>query len=99
MGRVGGCHVVVLSRQAREHPRGKFWENITDVGIPWSQYLNSTPWGRDIVMQVTRFYIVWLEDVDRPGFFAETSTTGVEWRIDPMASTPLQSGRDGVSWV
>ena len=85
--------------QEKEHPRGDFCVDLmehpaahTDDNFRWTHYLNSTPWGRDIVLDVCYFYLVWLEDKERPGF-GFCLTCGVSGTIDTLGS-----GRARIKW-
>jgi hypothetical protein len=64
--------------RAKNHPRGLFaidlMHNPAGHGeaarkFIWSNYLNSTPWGQQIVLDVRSFYLAWLNDKNRNGFW------------------------------
>jgi len=62
--------------QSKQHPRGPFMVNLmvetsghSDGHFYFSHYLNATPWGRELVLDVDSFYLVWLLKQERPGFW------------------------------
>ena len=85
---------------AKQHPRGLFASDLMvhPTGhcdgreLKWSHYLNSTPWGRDIVLLVRAFHIVWLSDKNRPGFWISLRD-GSSGTLDV-----LESGNCSIKW-
>jgi hypothetical protein len=63
--------------QKNDHPRGPFAVDLMlhPAGHTMSRdfkcahYLNPTPWGQKIVLDVCEFHIIWLKHKKRPGFW------------------------------
>jgi hypothetical protein len=95
--------------QARSHPRGSFCLDLMQSpaghcgthDFSWTQYLNSTEWGRRIVLDVREFYLVWLEQRNRPGFWLRLRN-GNSGTTDVLAAgrceIKLDAEADEVSW-
>ena len=95
--------------QAQEHPRREFYLDLRQHPgghgdfrrFLWSHYLNSTDWGRQIVLNVSSFYLVWLESKNRVGFWIRL-LDGTSGTIDVLgdARCPIKwnAEADEVSW-
>lgn len=76
--------------EAKQHPRGPFFVNLmentsahTNDHFRWTHLLNSTPWGRDIVLDVDAFFLVWFVQKERPGFWFHCRN-GECGTVDPL---------------
>ena len=67
--------------EARPHPRGPFWQDITDMrDFQWIRYTTFTAWGQGIFFQ--RFCVAWDHEGDTPCFIGVTDTAE-EFKISP----------------
>ena len=80
-----------------QHPAG----HCEGREFMWAQYLNSTLWGRLVVLDVRSFYLVWLNDKDRPGFWISLRD-GSSGTLDVLAtgqcSIKWNNDADEISW-
>ena len=78
--------------QAKDHPRGTFTVDLMEPPsghnlqpeFYWPHYLNSTPWGRQIVFDVTALHVVWFSQKQRPGFWMSLRSGG-HGTVDAMS--------------
>ena len=86
--------VVDLMRQGAGHTTGSDFK--------WAFYLNSTPWGREMVATVEQFHLVWFKQKDRAGFWVSVQD-GSYATIDPQGThrVPIRWNGDAeeVSWI
>ena len=81
----------------REHPRG---HAHADRPFYFDTFLNHFDWGKEIVLQVIEFYMVWLLDVDAAGFWysLQDGTTFSLEVGDTTKKCKVRRGNDNVSW-
>lgn len=65
-----------------------------DLRHPFSfvDFLNATPWGREVVVQVEEFWLCWLTRHQRPGFWLRL-VDGTVGTIDVLGSR-----RNPITW-
>lgn len=81
----------------RAHPRG---HAHADRPFYFDTFLNHFDWGKEIVLQVNEFYMVWLLDVDAAGFWysLQDGTTFSLEVGDTTKKCKVRRGNDNVSW-
>jgi hypothetical protein len=81
----------------RAHPRGHAHAYRP---FYFDTSLNHLNWGKEIVLQVNEFYMVWLLDVDAAGFWysLQDGTTFSLEVGDTTKKCKVRRGNDNVSW-
>ena len=81
----------------RAHPHG---HAHADRPFYFDTFLNHFDWGKEIVLQVIEFYMVWLLDVDAAGFWysLQDGTTFSLEVGDTTKKCKVRRGNDSVSW-
>ena len=81
----------------RAHPSG---HAHADRPFYFDTFLHHFDWGKEIVLQVNEFYMVWLLDVDAAGFWysLQDGTTFSLEVGDTTKKCKVRRGNDNVSW-
>ena len=81
----------------RAHPSG---HADADRPFYFDAFLNRFDWGNEIVLLVKEFYMVWLADVDQPGFWysLQDGTTASILLGDRARDCIVRPGNDNGSW-
>ena len=96
--------------QALPHPRARLFIDMAisvrgraQDGRPFffEAFLNGFSWGRDIVLQVKRFYLVWPTDMESHGFWhsLQDGTTASIRGGDNARNCTVHSGACSISWL